>query len=554
MTMMLKEGTGSANDMLSKPLRRKKISTQPTHFKDRCNNTKFIQEALDIASADPLPRNQEQPMFFGDTCFFDHTFPVTEASSSDPKKHEMKNTRTNQKEAPEALDIFCIRSVPQGDWPFFTNRDDAFVANTKREGRRTSTSPKGDARKEELVDERSTTSKISSPQHRRSRSKQTSVRKLDKQSHKTEEKKRSSSHTRSNSRGRSSSKHRTVERDVSKSRERKARTKSRDPVPVPIDKECSTRRMLRKTAPTSRSSSADRLVRRRSSSKEERQLQKSRSRSSIQNSMRMVFAEGNEPAHAKNNVSSPPSDHANDSSPLDQKRLELDRRRAELMASKTQVDEPPIQPVRSPEKKSPSTRSRTLRSNTVTKRRAISKRNLLDDARSNHTTTTATTALSSTTASRNDQEDISPSVNNKTPHQPQTRRQLSLPVCGSRSSHHHQASVSNHSNKTSDGPVAVSAATGELSRTNTPSRPQPGMTRSLGTPGGIGRQADPRIDGLLQKLRDPSSRNLLVSEMRASTFGAHNVEGGHDLIMMKKPGMLGRFAMKSSIAGVRLDE
>lgn len=534
----------AVNDALVAPIRRRKSLSKSSHSRDRrSEHSRAIQSALDISAAPTsvVKNNTPNDTFFGDTSFFDQVFPSSKHVQTKTEQSKEKPKKSKKREEPinffdmDSNDVFPLQDMP--------------VAPTKvvkqKEARDMSSSPKERRRKSKHGEETSATttkdkcarSRSRSCQRRsRSKSRAASVRRLDKSSHHTSSKKtESDSRSRSKSRGRSGSKTPSSKRNVSSSRERKSRSKSRETGSETADTERPLRRMLKQPSTRKISTPTTHYRRKRSSSKE---VKRSQSRSSIQEAMILAFAEAEDTEHARNTPPSP-ADSPTVSSLLEQKRAALTRRRMERASSKMPVDGPPVPPVRSPEKKSPSTRSRKSRSDSVTRRKALSKRNSLGDTTSTHTSTTAPISFSSTdTVTETTKMSITPLP----------RRQLSLPVSSRTPNFSKQVSFSNRSQHKTSTTVAVSAVTGELA-TKTPSqRPRPGLARASGS-GGSGRQADARIDGLLQKLRDPSSRNIFTQSKPVSAFA----DDGALEMPQKKGGMMARLSRKSLLAGVRLD-
>jgi hypothetical protein len=523
----MKKHSSHTEEILLKPLRRKKSVSNSA--------SKVIQDALNVVAAGSNDFKEET--FFGDTSFFDQAFPATE---SQPAKSK---SRKNKKEEPinffESLDAFPEENIPK-----VTSKESN--ATQAAESREVSSSPKDRIRKSKTGEEQPKAASLKESSRDRSQSRHRSrskhcgaiTQRLDKTDHsKSTNEESSGTRSRSKSRGRSSSRHRSKTRGASTSREGRTRSKTSERCSETVENGRQVRRMLKQSStstPTtsSRSNSLSRS-KHRSSSKERRKSMSTRT--AIQQTMHLVFAEAEDTAHTRN-LPPPPTEATALSSPSNHSRSALARRRAERTANKIIGDQPPTPPVRSPEMISPPSGSRKTRSSSVTRRRALSKRNLMD-ANSSHNT-----------GSSEKKKGASPRVSQQAPAVPQPRRQLSLPVAMPRTATIRQVSFSGGNNTTST-PVTVSAITGDVA-INTPSRRRPNLTRSSDS-SGSGRHADARLDGLLQKLRDPSSRNVLStsSKMQINAFGE-----GSPVEIQKMGGMISRFSKKSSLAGIRLDE
>ncbi|KAL3902504.1 MAG: hypothetical protein SGARI_005805, partial [Bacillariaceae sp.] len=126
------------------------------------------------------------------------------------------------------------------------------------------------------------------------------------------------------------------------------------------------------------------------------------------------------------------------------------------------------------------------------------------------------------------------------------RRQNSVSGRASRSSSRPSSARDLGTNsRHSAAPIMVSAGSGEIKKAPKGTRPSLARSGGLQAPErklSSERHADARIDGLLQKLRDPSSRKLdMGGDMQASTA---QDETTTDASAFKRPSMMGRFSKK----------
>ncbi|KAG7369319.1 hypothetical protein IV203_032062 [Nitzschia inconspicua] len=521
-------------------------------------HSKVIQDALNILTSPVMSstnHDSHDRAFFSDTSFFDQAFPFS--IDNNARKGELK-TRTKQ-EPVNFFDMNSVDSFPSDVLPTASLKE---VSRSKTEPdllkyREANTATKSNRcddetpTKQKVTRIRSTSRHQSSSKQRRS----ASAQRLDKTNHSssgnTESSRRSSGST-SRNRARSSSKNPSSEREASTNRDGGRRIKSRERTTEMVDKQRPERRMLKQSA-ASRTSSRSR--RQKSSSTGGTT---SKAGVAAQLLVLQAFTEAEDTQHVRNISASRP-ETAVVSVPSGEKRSALARRRAERISSKGSGNEPPKPPVRSPDKSSPSMRSLKSRSDSATRHRAFNKRNLLGDASSNHTASTAPASFSSINANTDDSANaIFASEVTQQPSSVQVRRHFSHPDINHPGPVAKQVRLGNCSSRTSTPGRTVATLTGEVTKNSTniatPSRPRPGLLTRSSTSSENGRPVDTtRIDGLLQKLRDPSSRNLLTGNKPADgTFFVGQTPESHQ--KKGQPGMLSRFTRIGNSTCVRLDE
>ncbi|KAG7348606.1 hypothetical protein IV203_017311 [Nitzschia inconspicua] len=523
-------------------------------------HSKVIQDALNILTSPVMSstnHDSHDRAFFSDTSFFDQAFPF---SNDDTARNGELKTLTKQ-EPVNFFDMNSFDSFPSVVFPTASLKD---VSKSKTEPhqlkcREVITSSNGNRCDDETPTKQKATRIRSSSRHQSS-SKQrrsASAHRLDRTNHSssgnTESSRRSCGST-SRNRARSSSKNPSSKREASTNRDGGRRSKSRERTTETVDKQRPERRMLKQSA-ASRTPSRSR--RQKSSSTG---ATTSKTGVAAQSLVLQAFTEAEDTEHVRTITSSRP-ETAIVSVPSGEKRPALAKRRAERTSSKGSGNDPPKPPIRSPDKSSPSMRSRKSRSDSATRQRAFNKRNLLGDASSNHTASTAPASFSSINANTDDSANaIFASEVTQHPSSVQARRHFSHPDISHPGPVAKQVSLGNRiSSRTSTPGITVATLTGEVTKNSTniatSSRPRPSLLTRSSPSSENGRPVDAtRIDGLLQKLRDPSSRNLLTGNKKpadGTVFIGQSPEIHHK---KGQTGMLSRFSRIGNSTCVRLDE
>jgi hypothetical protein len=166
---------------------------------------------------------------------------------------------------------------------------------------------------------------------------------------------------------------------------------------------------------------------------------------------------------------------------------------------------------------------------------------LAEQKLSEHTdTTTSCTSLETASSMYDEDEEGFPfGIGLPLPATHLNRQNSSSGGGGSRTSDRQNSARSLSSSKHVSSALMISTGTGEVKTA------RPGLSRASLRQSN-GRQADARIDGLLQKLRDPSCRNL----MSGSEPGPTDDDSPVNVTALRRPGMMGRFSKNL----MRLDE